>query len=123
MKHARRGMQPKINYNDAWESIPLAVVDDVIDFFNRELQPTHPLRAFKLFPVAKCWRRYKYLVEEEEPSDVLWVLDMDRKKRIRGKTCYYFKRIETQEELDAMLQADYEWWVRYMKGAGAWQGE
>jgi len=123
MKHARQGMQPKINYNDAWESIPLAVVDDVIDFFNRELQPSHPLRAFKLFPVAKCWRRYKYLVEEEEPSDVLWVLDMDRKKRIRGKTCYYFKRIETQEELDAMLRADYEWWVQYMKDAGAWHGD
>ena len=84
MKHARRDMQPKITYNDAWESIPMAVVDDVIAFFNRELQPSHPLRAFKLFPVAKCWRRYKFLVEEEEPSDVLWVLDMDRKKRERG---------------------------------------
>jgi len=115
-------MQPKITYNDAWESIPLAVVDDVIDFFNRELQPSHPLRSFKLFPLAKCWRRHKYLVEEEEPSDVLWVLDMDRKKRIRGKTCYYFKRIETQEELDAMLRADYEEWVQYMKDAGAWHG-
>ena len=123
MKRARRGMQPKITYNDAWESIPLAVVDDVIDFFNRELQPSHPLRSFKLFPLAKCWRRHKYLVEEEEPSDVLWVLDMDRKKRIRGKTCYYFKRIETQEELDAMLRSDYEEWVQYMKDAGAWHGE
>jgi hypothetical protein len=113
-------MQPQISYNDAWESIPLECVDDVIAFFDRELQPGHPLRSFKLFPVAKCWRRYKYLVGEEEPSDVLWVLDMDRKKRIRGKTCYYFKRIEKQEELDAMLRADYEAWVQYMKDSGAW---
>jgi len=120
---ALRGMQPIITYNDAWESIPLEFADDVIDYFNRELQPTHPLRAFKLFPVAKCWRKDKYLVEEEEPSDNLWVLDMHRKKRIRGKTCYYFKRIETQEELDAMLRADYEAWVQYMKDAGAWHGE
>ncbi|MBM3883783.1 MAG: hypothetical protein FJ387_29450, partial [Verrucomicrobia bacterium] len=88
---------------------------DVIELFDRELQPTHPLRSFKLFPVAKCCRRYKFLVEEEEPSDILWVLDMHRKKRIRGKTCYYFKRLETQEELDAMLRADYEAWVQYMK--------
>jgi len=116
-------MQPKITYNDAWESIPLECADDVIEFFNRELQPTHPLRSFKLFPVAKCWRRHKYLVEEEDPSDILWVLDMHRKKRIRGKTCYYFKRMETQEELDAMLRADYEAWVQYMKDAGAWHGE
>ena len=115
-------MQPVIKYNDAWESVPLECADDVIAFFNHELQPTHPLRSFKLFPVAKCWRRDKYLVEEEEPSDLLWVLDMHRKKRIRGKTCYYFKRIETQEELDALLQADYEAWVQYMKDAGAWHG-
>jgi hypothetical protein len=45
-------MQPKITFNDAWESIPLAFVDDVIDFFNRSLQPAHPLRSFKLFPIA-----------------------------------------------------------------------
>jgi hypothetical protein len=115
-------MQLKINFNDAWEMIPLECVDDVIDFFNHRLQPTHPLRAFNLFPIAKCWRRDKYLVEEEGPSDLFWILDIDRKKRIRGKTCYYFKRIETQEELDAMLRADYETWVQYMKNAGAWHG-
>src|SRR6266699_5452577 len=99
--HRPRVMQPQINFNDAWESIPLAYVDQVIEFFSRELQPTHPLRKYKLFPVAKCWRRHKYLVEEEDPSDILWLLDMHRKKRVGGKTCYYFKRIETQEELDA----------------------
>ena len=116
-------MQPQITYNDAWESIPLEYVDTVLEFFDRTLQPTHPLRSYKLFPIAKCWRKDKYLLEEEEPSDLLWVLDMHRKKRIRGKTCYYFKRIETREELDAMLRADYEAWVQYMKDAGAWHGD
>jgi hypothetical protein len=66
---------------------------------------------------------FRCLIEEEEPSDLLWALDLHQKKRIRGKTCYYFKRIETQEELDAMLQADYEAWVQYMKDAGSWQEE
>lgn len=65
----------------------------------------------------------KYLVEEEEPSDLLWVLDLERKKRIRGKTCYCFKRLETQEALDAMLRADHEAWVQYMKDEGAWHGK
>ncbi len=123
MKHPNRAKQPKITFNDAWESIPLEDVDDVIDFFDRELQPSHPLRAFKLFPIAKRWRRYKFLVEEVEPSDILWVLDLHRKKRIRGKTCYYFKRIETQEELDAMMRSDYKAWVQSMKDAGAWEEE
>ncbi len=116
-------MQPKIRYNDPWESIPLEYVDDILELFDRSLQPSHPLRSFKLFPLAKCWRKHKYLIEEKDPSNILWVLDMDRKKRIRGKTCYYFKRLETQEELDAMLLSDYEAWVQYMKDAGAWYGD
>ena len=99
-------MRFRINYNDAWESIPLEFADDVIGFFDDRLQPTHPLRKFKLFPIAKCWRKYKYLIEEEEPSDLLGVLDMHTKKRIKGKTCYYFKKFDSQEELDAMMQSD-----------------
>ena len=120
VKKAFRSMQPLIKYNDAWEMISLDGVDDVIDFFKRNLQPSHPLKAYKLFPIAKCWRKYKYLVEEEVSSDFLWVLDMDRKVRIHGKTCFYFKRMETQEELDALLKADLESWVQQMKDMGAW---
>ena len=48
---------------------------------------------------------------------------MDQKKRIRGKTCYYFKRFDSEEELDAMLQQDLADWIQYMKDAGAWHGE
>lgn len=117
---AKSTTRPSIRYNDAWEYIPLDCADDFIAFLDRLLQPTHPLRSFKLFPVAKCWRKEKYLIEEEKPSELLWVLDMEKKKRIRGKTCFYFKQLETQEELDAMMQSDYEAWVQYMKDAGAW---
>lgn len=113
-------VQLKIDFSGPWESIPLVYADDVIEFFNRELQPAHPLRAFKLFPLAKCWRKDKYFIEEEEPSDILWVLDLDKKVRIKGKTCYYFKKIGTQEELDALMQKDYDEWVQYLKDAGAW---
>ena len=113
-------MQPKITFNDSWEIVPLECADDVIDFFDRKLQRGHPLRAFKLFPVAKCCRMDKFLVEEEEPSEMLWILDLGRKMRLNGKTYHYFKRIETQGELDAMLSADFQAWVQYMKDAGAW---
>lgn len=113
-------MPIKIHYNDAWESVPLAFVDDAINYLNRKLQPAHPLRSFKLFPLAKCWRRNRYLIEEEEPSDNLWLLDLDQKKRIQGKTCYYYKRIESQEEFEEILRVDFEAWVQTMKDAGAW---
>ena len=48
---------------------------------------------------------------------------MHKKKRIKGKTCYYFKKFDSQVELDAMMQSDYEAWVQYMKDAGAWNEE
>jgi tripartite-type tricarboxylate transporter receptor subunit TctC len=43
--------------------------------------------------------------------------------RATSRAKYCFKRLETQEELDAMLRADYEAWVQYMKDADAWQEE
>lgn len=92
----------------------------MIEFFDWKLQPTHPLRQFKLYPVAKLWRKYKFLIRDEDNLETLWVLDMDRKKRVKGKTCYYFKQIKTQEELDEMLASDLVDWVQYMKDAGAW---
>jgi hypothetical protein len=100
--------------------IPLEFADDVIEFFDYKLQASHPLRAFELFPIAKCWRKHRYLVEEVKSSDRLWVLDFGRRRRIKGKTFYYFKCIETQAEMDALLKADYEAWVQEMKDAGAW---
>jgi hypothetical protein len=114
-------MDLSIHYNDAWESLPLDAADNFIAFLDGMLQPAHPLRKFKLFPVAKCWRKDKYLIEEQEPSDLLWVLDLEKKMKIRGKTFFYFKQLKTQEELDILFQADLEEWIQYMKDAGAWE--
>ena len=55
--------------------------------------------------------------------DDLWVVDFGRRTRVGGKSYRYFKLIETQEELDALLRADYERWVQSMKDAGAWNEE
>lgn len=115
-------MHLNIKFNDAWGMIPSEDIDAFITFFEDALQPSHPLRAFKLYPFAKCWRLDRYLIEEQEPSERLWILDLQIKKRFRGKTIFYFKLIQTQEELDALLQADYEVWVQHMKDAGAWDG-
>lgn len=114
-------MSISIHYNDAWESIPLSAADDFIAFLDRTLQPKHPLRKFKLFPVAKCWGKDKFLIEEQEPSDLLWVLDLEKKKKIQGKTIFSFKQLTTQEELDILFQKDLEEWIQDMKDAGAWE--
>lgn len=109
-----------IQWNDAWESVPLEFSDEIAAYFTQRLQPTHPLRAYKLFPVAKCWRRNRFLVEEEVPSENLWVLDFEKRKRVRGKSYVWYVQLTTQQQLDDLLQADYEEWVQYMKDAGAW---
>ena len=114
-------MNIEIPLNDAWESIPFEFVDELIAFFDDVLQPAHPLRDYDLYPEAKCWRKEKYLVAEKDPSELLWILDLQKKKRVKGKTCYYFKLIKSQEELDAICQDDQNWWVQYMKDAGAWE--
>ncbi len=113
-------MKLELSLNDAWDSIWLGDTEGFTDFLDEVLQPTHPLREFDLIPLAKCWRKDKYFVVEEEPSDFLWLLDFGRKKRVKGKTCYYFKLMKSQEEVDAILTDDLEWWVQYMKDAGAW---
>jgi hypothetical protein len=114
-------MALRIKWNDAWESIPLEFADDVIERIRENLQPSHPLREIDFFPTAKLWRRWRYLLEDENDSERLWLLDMEKKKRIKGKTCYWFKKLESQEELDRILDEDLQWWVQYMKDAGAWE--
>jgi hypothetical protein len=114
-------MALSIKWNDAWEDIPLEFADGIIERIREDLQPTHPLRGIDFLPAAKLWRRWRYLLEDENDSNILWLLDMDKKKRIKGKTCYWFKKLESQDELDRILDEDFQWWVKYMKDAGAWE--
>jgi hypothetical protein len=114
-------MALRIKWNDAWESIPLEFASDVIERIREDLQPSHPLRGVEFFPVAKLWRRWRYLLEDENDQNILWLLDMDKKKRIKGKTCYWFKKLESQDDLDRILEEDQQWWIQYMKDAGAWE--
>ena len=114
-------MKLSIKFNDAWEMTWSEAIDAFREFFEQRLQPTHPLREYDLYPVAKVERKYKFLVEEMEPSEKLWVLDFEKKKRIKGKTCYYFKLIQSQEELDSLMEQDLEDWKQFMKDHGAWE--
>ena len=114
-------MSLTINWNDAWEDVPLEFADGVIARIREDLQPTHPLKKINFFPAAKLWRRWRYLLEDEDDSNILWLLDMEQKKRIKGKTCYWFKKLESQDELDRILEEDRQWWIKYMKDAGAWE--
>lgn len=119
-RSAKTIMTPVIKWNDAWESVPPEYADDIAMHIKSDLQQSHPLRQVEFIPVAKLWRKWKYLLEDVSDSEALWLLDMDKKKRFKGKTCYWFKKMESQEELDEILRNDLQWWIQYMKDAGAW---
>lgn len=109
-----------IHWNDAWESVPLEYASELATHLKEALHASHPLREVDFFPVAKLWRQRKYLLEVTDDPEQLWLLDMHKKKRIKGKSYNWFRRIESQKELDRMLSDDLRWWVQYMKDAGAW---
>lgn len=109
-----------IHFNDAWDDIPLEFIDDLLEYFDAKLQPCHPLLAEKMVPVAKQHRHRKYLIEGGDDPSLVWILDLDKRRRVKRKTCYYFKKIKSQEELDTIQQNGYDEWVQYMKDAGAW---
>jgi hypothetical protein len=112
----------KIHLNDAFDPIPLEALDIVIEFLDETLQPTHRLRDRHISPLAKRCLNDRYLLEDSRDSSV-WVLDLQRKHRINGRTCYYSKQFRSQEELDGMLEIEYQDWVREMKDEGLWFGE
>jgi len=114
-------MALRIKWNDAWEPIPHEFASDVIERILADLQTSHPLRDIDFFPAAKLWRQWRYILEDRNDPSILWLLDMGKKKRIKGKTCYWFNKLESQDELDRILDEDLNWWVQYMKAAGAWE--
>ena len=61
------------------------------------------------------------LIEHDDDADLVWFLDLTKKRRIKGKMLYAFKQLNTEEEIQIMLDKDYEAWVEYMKSAGAWE--
>jgi hypothetical protein len=99
-----------IHWNDAWESVPLEYADKLAVHLKEALHASHPLRKADFFPVAKLCRQRKYLLEVTDKPEQLWLLDMHKKKRIKGKTCHWFRHIESQEELDGMLSLTS--WIR-----------
>ena len=114
-------MALNVEWNDAWESIPLEFISAVIEKIREDLQPSHPLRDVEFFPAAHLWRRRRYLLEDENDPEILWLLDMDQKKRVKGKTCCWFKKLESQGELDGILDEGLQWWIQTMKDAGSWE--
>ena len=110
----------RIELNDAWDGIPLDCVDECISFLHARLGQGHPLLQHKFFPLAKKWRQHQYIIEHDDDADLVWFLDLTKKRRIKGKMLYAFKQLNTEEEIQSMLDKDYEAWVEYMKSAGAW---
>jgi len=96
---------------EPWQMVPLAVVDDALAYLDQSLQPTHPLREHRLFPFLKREDAPIWILTKQEDDGSTWLLDLTRKKRIKGRTCFAFRSLADDAELEALIQHDHEQWL------------
>jgi len=107
-----------VTHNDAWESVYRA--DVVSDQIKHSLELQHPLRSFPFTPLAKLWRRETFIIKQDDNADKYWLLDFHRRSKRNGKRIVFFRVIKDQADMHTILQDGLEWWMQYMKDAGAW---
>ena len=96
---------------DPWQMVPLEVVDDALAYLDQKLQASHPLREHKLFPFLKREDTQIWILNKYEDDGTTWLLDLTKKKRIKGRTCYIYRQLANDAELEALIQKDHQEWL------------
>lgn len=100
--------------------VPREVVDDALASLDQRLQPTHPLREHQLFPFLKREDAKIWILTKDDDDSSTWLLDLTRKQRIMGRTCFALRTLADDAELEALIQRDHELWLAqfYDEGDG-----
>lgn len=96
---------------DPWQMVPLAVVDDALAFLDARLQPHHPLRDYKLFPMLKREDTQIWVITKDDDDGIMWLLDLTKKRRLKGRTIYDFHQLADDDALRALIQRDHQIWL------------
>lgn len=96
---------------EPWQMVPLEFADDAIAFLKAKLQPHHPLQEYALFPFLKREDRQIWIVEKEDDDGTTWLLDLTRKRRLKGRTIYAFRQLADNDELEQLIQQDHQEWI------------
>jgi hypothetical protein len=103
--------EDSIEILDPWQMVPLDVVDAALEFLDAHLQPHHPLREHELFPMLKREDAQIWVITKEEDDGSMWLLDLTKKRRFRGRTIYHFQPLSDDDELQALIQQDHQLWL------------
>jgi hypothetical protein len=93
---------------DPWKMVPLEVVDSALAFLDAYLQPHHPLRQYKLFPMLKREDAQIWVITKDDHDGTIWLLDLTKKRRLKGRTIYDYRQLADDDELKALIQRDHE---------------
>ena len=96
---------------DHWQMVPLEVVDDALAFLDARLQPHHPLRDYKLFPMLKREDAQIWVITKDDHDGTIWLLDLTKKRRIKGRSIYHYRELADDDELKALIQQDHQTWL------------
>jgi hypothetical protein len=96
---------------DPWQMVPLEVVDAALAFLDAYLQPHHPLREYRLFPMLKREDAQIWVMTKDDDDGITWLLDLTKKCRFKGRTIYHYRQLADDEELKALIQQDHQTWL------------
>lgn len=102
---------PTLEILEPWQMVPLEVVDDALAYLEARLQPHHPLREHALFPWLKREDSQIWIVTKDEDDGTTWLLDLTRKRRLKGRTIHDFRQLAGDDELALMIQQDHQQWL------------
>jgi hypothetical protein len=103
--------EPGIEILDPWLMVPLEVVDAALEFLEARLQPHHPLREQSMFPMLKREDAQIWVVTKEEDDGTMWLLDLTKKRRLKGRTIYSYRQLDGDDDLQALIQQDHQLWL------------
>ena len=110
-----------VKLSDAWDDIWLEAADSHIGYIRSYLEESHPLTEIYIFPIAKRMREEVYIIEDNDNRGRFWLLDLNKRKRIKGKSYVWFSEFKSQEEIDGLMKEDYLKWIEYAKSIGAYE--
>ena len=96
---------------DPWLVVPLEVVDAALEFLDARLQPHHPLREQSLFPMLKRGDAQIWVVTKHEDDGTMWLLDLTKRRRHKGRSIYSFRQLAGDDDLQALIQKDHQLWL------------
>ena len=52
-----------------------------------------------------------WVITKDDDDGTIWLLDLTKKRRIKGRTIYHYRELADDDELKALIQQDHQTWL------------